>query len=142
MSATAAAVPDASLATPAALEPWQVLAPDGTIADGRAPSLDDDALLEAYRLMLLSRQVDERAFSLQRQGRLGTFSQASGQEAAIVGSAMALDPSRDWVVPQYRELAAMIRQGSRGACGSRGPTASRSRTSATARRRRATRTRR
>ena len=111
MSATAAAVPDASLATPAALEPWQVLAPDGTIADGRAPSLDDDALLEAYRLMLLSRQVDERAFSLQRQGRLGTFSQASGQEAAIVGSAMALDPSRDWVVPQYRELAAMIRQG-------------------------------
>jgi pyruvate dehydrogenase E1 component alpha subunit len=28
-----------------------------------------------------------------------------------VGSASALDPSRDWVVPQYRELPAMLRQG-------------------------------
>jgi pyruvate dehydrogenase E1 component alpha subunit len=108
---TAAAVPDTALATPAVLEPWQVLAPDGTLAAGHEPSLDGDGLLAAFRLMLLSRQVDERAFSLQRQGRLGTFSQASGQEAAVVGSAMALDPARDWVVPQYRELAAMIRQG-------------------------------
>lgn len=29
----------------------------------------------------------------------------------MVGSAMALDPVRDWVVPQYRELPAMLRQG-------------------------------
>jgi pyruvate dehydrogenase E1 component alpha subunit len=61
--------------------------------------------------MLLSRRVDERAFNLQRQGRLGTFSPVHGQEASVVGSACALDPSRDWVVPQYRELPAMLRQG-------------------------------
>jgi pyruvate dehydrogenase E1 component alpha subunit len=29
----------------------------------------------------------------------------------VVGSACALDPGRDWVVPQYRELPAMLRQG-------------------------------
>ncbi|HEY6397538.1 MAG TPA: thiamine pyrophosphate-dependent enzyme, partial [Solirubrobacteraceae bacterium] len=60
---------------------------------------------------LLSRRVDERAFSLQRMGRLGTFSPVHGQEASVVGSACALDPARDWVVPQYRELPAMLRQG-------------------------------
>ena len=56
---------------------------------------------------------DERCFSLQRQGRLGTFSPVNGEEAAVVGSAWALDPARDWVVPQYRELPAMLRQGYR-----------------------------
>jgi len=61
--------------------------------------------------MLLSRAVDERAFSLQRQGRLGTFSTVNGQEASVVGSAWALDPARDWVVPQYRELPAMLHMG-------------------------------
>ena len=29
----------------------------------------------------------------------------------MVGSAWALDPARDWVVPQYRELPAMLHQG-------------------------------
>src|ERR1700716_596484 len=61
--------------------------------------------------MLRSRRLDERAFNLQRQGRLGTFSPVHGQEASVLGSSLALDPARDWVVPQYRELPAMLRQG-------------------------------
>jgi pyruvate dehydrogenase E1 component alpha subunit len=61
--------------------------------------------------MLLSREVDDKAVALQREGRLGTFAAVHGQEAAVVGSASALDPARDWVVPQYRELPAMLRQG-------------------------------
>lgn len=89
----------------------RILAPDGTVPDGYRSPLSDTELLSAFRLMLLSRRVDERAFSLQRQGRLGTFSPVHGQEASVVGSAWALDPARDWVVPQYRELPAMLRQG-------------------------------
>jgi pyruvate dehydrogenase E1 component alpha subunit len=89
----------------------RILAPDGTVPDGYRCSLSEAELLDAFRLMLLSRRVDERAFNLQRQGRLGTFSPVHGQEASVVGSACALDPTRDWVVPQYRELPAMIRQG-------------------------------
>jgi pyruvate dehydrogenase E1 component alpha subunit len=92
-------------------EPLRVLHPDGSLAEGYTPALDDDALLDAWRAMLLSRTFDERAFSLQRQGRLGTFSTVNGEEAAVIGSAWALDPARDWVVPQYRELPAMLRQG-------------------------------
>ena len=89
----------------------RILAPDGTLPDGYRPALAPAALLDAFRLMLLSRRVDERAFSLNRQGRIGTFSPVHGQEAAVVGSALALDPRRDWIVPQYRELPAMLRHG-------------------------------
>jgi pyruvate dehydrogenase E1 component alpha subunit len=39
------------------------------------------------------------------------FSPVNGQEASVIGSAFALDPVRDWVVPQYRELPAMLHQG-------------------------------
>jgi pyruvate dehydrogenase E1 component alpha subunit len=92
-------------------EPLRILAPDGSVPEGYEPPLPPEELLAAYRLMRLTRTMDERAFSLQRQGRLGTFSTVHGQEASVVGSAWALDPARDWVVPQYRELPAMLRQG-------------------------------
>src|SRR3954449_3424014 len=89
----------------------QLLAPDGTLDEGHVPALDDDALLDVWRAMLQSRAIDERFFSLQRQGRLGTYSPVNGEEAAVIGSAWALDPARDWIVPQYRELPAMLRHG-------------------------------
>lgn len=88
-----------------------VLDPSGTLAPGTAPPLDDAEVLPALRLMKLSRAFDAKGASLQRQGRFGTFSQVSGQEASVVGSAWALDPARDWIVPQYRELPAMLRHG-------------------------------
>jgi pyruvate dehydrogenase E1 component alpha subunit len=88
-----------------------LLAPDGSLLDGHVPALDERELLSAWRAMRLSRAFDERCFSLQRQGRLGTFSTVHGEEAAVIGSAWALDPSLDWVVPQYRELPAMLHQG-------------------------------
>jgi len=34
-----------------------------------------------------------------------------GQDAAVIGSAMALDPQRDWMVPASREHPAMLRHG-------------------------------
>lgn len=91
--------------------PLCLLTSDGTVAEGYVPALDDAELLSAWRAMLLSRAFDERCFSLQRQGRLGTFSTVHGEEAAVIGSAWALDRDRDWVVPQYRELPAMLHQG-------------------------------
>ncbi len=73
--------------------------------------MTDDEVLAALRLMKLSRAFDAKGASLQRQGRFGTFSQVGGQEASVVGSAWALDPARDWIVPQYRELPALLRHG-------------------------------
>lgn len=73
--------------------------------------MSDEAVLEAYEWMLLARTFDARATSLQRQGRFGTFSSVRGQEASVVGAASALDPARDWLAPQYRELPALLRHG-------------------------------
>lgn len=84
---------------------------DDEVGADAPTNLSGDRLVEAFRWMLLSRAVDEKAFNLQRQGRLGTFAPCSGQEATIVGVAMALRPGVDWVVPQYRELAVQLRQG-------------------------------
>jgi TPP-dependent pyruvate/acetoin dehydrogenase alpha subunit len=88
-----------------------VLDPTGTLAPDVPPPLGDDDVLAALRLMKLSRAFDAKGASLQRQGRFGTFSQVGGQEASVVGSAWALDPARDWMVPQYRELPALLRHG-------------------------------
>lgn len=68
-------------------------------------------VVEALRLMLLSRAIDERLTKLQRMGRIGLYGPVHGQEAAVVASAMALDPQRDWIVPASREQPAMLRHG-------------------------------
>ena len=91
-------------------QPHTILAPDGTVPTGYESPLDDAALLYAYRLMKLTRVFDTRAFNLQRQGRLGTFSQVTGQEASVVGSALALEPARDWVAVSYTHLDVYKRQ--------------------------------
>ena len=88
-----------------------ILQADGTLAPGAECPLDDDALIEALTLMTRSRLFDERALSYQRQGRIGTYAEARGQEAASTGSALTLDPSQDWVVQSYREQPALFRQG-------------------------------
>ena len=88
-----------------------ILASDGTLHKDATPSMDEEHLLDALRLMLLSRLYDEKVIGLQRQGRFGVYSPGLGQEASIVGSCLALDPGRDWIVPQYRELMAIVHHG-------------------------------
>ncbi len=88
----------------------------GTVAHSDAdPAPEGDGFprdrrLEAYRWMVTARVVDERALSLQRQGRIGFYAPLSGQEAAQVGAAYALRPE-DWVFPAYRELAVALVRG-------------------------------
>ncbi|HEX6350527.1 MAG TPA: thiamine pyrophosphate-dependent dehydrogenase E1 component subunit alpha [Candidatus Dormibacteraeota bacterium] len=65
---------------------------------------------ELYRLMALTRRVDQEAVALQRQGELTAFPPLTGQEAAQVGSAYALRPD-DFVFPSYRELGVAIVRG-------------------------------
>lgn len=88
-----------------------ILMPDGTLAAGQACPLTESELLTAFELMTCSRLVDERGVSYQRQGRIGTFAECRGQEGASTGSALALDPSIDWIVQAYRELPALLHHG-------------------------------
>lgn len=70
-----------------------------------------EQIIEALRLMLLSRALDEFCIKLQRVNRLGVYAPVHGQEAAVVGSAVALDPVHDWMIPASREQPAMLRHG-------------------------------
>jgi pyruvate dehydrogenase E1 component alpha subunit len=88
----------------------QILDAEGHLDRDLEPDLPPDSLRLLYRTMVLSRQLDLRMVSLQRQGRMGTFAPLMGQEAAQVGSAFALEPS-DWLVPSFREAAAYIMRG-------------------------------
>jgi pyruvate dehydrogenase E1 component alpha subunit len=89
----------------------QVLDEDGRVRESQdVPDLSDDAFVDMYREMRLARHFDQRAVSLQRQGRMGTYPPLSGQEGAQVGSAYALDDA-DWIFPSYREHAASLVHG-------------------------------
>ena len=85
----------------------QVLGTDGSVRDdATVPDIPESRLLEMYRAMKRARHFDQRAVSLQRQGRMGTYPPMAGQEGAQVGSAMALG-DEDWIFPSYREHAAI-----------------------------------
>lgn len=87
----------------------EILATDGSLS-GPSP-MSPAQVVDALRLMLLSRAIDERLTKLQRMGRVRLYGPVHGQEAAVVGSAMALEPTRDWIVPASREQPAMLRHG-------------------------------
>ncbi|NHN60942.1 MULTISPECIES: pyruvate dehydrogenase (acetyl-transferring) E1 component subunit alpha [Halorussus] len=89
----------------------RVLDADGeVVAPELLPDLDDEALVAMYRDMRFCRRLDERAISLQRQGRLGTYSSLAGQEGAQIGSTHALADA-DLVSYQYREHGAVVARG-------------------------------
>jgi pyruvate dehydrogenase E1 component alpha subunit/2-oxoisovalerate dehydrogenase E1 component alpha subunit len=60
--------------------------------------------------MLLLRVLDGRMLSLQRQGRVGFYGTATGQEAAVAGSAYPLADT-DWVFPALRESGVSLWRG-------------------------------
>ncbi len=92
------------------VEYLSILDSDGNLDTALEPKLADTDLRSLYRAMLLARRLDERMVRLQRQGRIGTFAPTKGQEAAQMGSVFTLRPT-DWMVPSFRETAAMIWRG-------------------------------
>ncbi|MDX1690701.1 MAG: pyruvate dehydrogenase (acetyl-transferring) E1 component subunit alpha [Acidimicrobiia bacterium] len=90
------------------MEPFQILAPDGTVTGD--PGVDLDQARFLFSAMVAARAYDRKGSALQRQGRLATYAPFEGQEAAQVGATAALR-SDDWLVATYRDAAAMWMQG-------------------------------
>ena len=88
----------------------QILDEKGTVNTELKPELHEKDLIQMYKFMIFSRIADEKAFSLQREGRMRTYAQLKGQEAAQIGSSYALRDD-DWVFPGYRDLGAMVVRG-------------------------------
>ncbi|HEV8438379.1 MAG TPA: pyruvate dehydrogenase (acetyl-transferring) E1 component subunit alpha [Methylomirabilota bacterium] len=93
-----------------AIEQLSILDSDGNLDSTLEPDIPANDLRRLYRAMLLGRRLDERMLRLQRQGRIGTFAPIKGQEASQIGSVFTLRPT-DWMVPSFRETAAMLWRG-------------------------------
>ncbi len=73
-----------------------------------AMGLGKDQLLELYYKMFLARTVGQRERMLNRMGK-GPFAvTGEGHEAAEVGTAYALTPGKDWVLPYYRDIGVAL----------------------------------
>jgi 2-oxoisovalerate dehydrogenase E1 component len=78
---------------------------------GRFHGLTTANLVEAYRLMLLSRKIDDREIQLKRQNKVFFQINGVGHEAVLVAAAMHLRPGRDWFFPYYRDRALALALG-------------------------------
>ncbi len=94
---------------PAMITLQRILEQDGSLVD-EPPRLSDEQLRELFTHMLRVRCLDERMLKLQRAGRVGFVGTAKGLEAAIIGSAFALE-KRDWLWSGLREGGAALMRG-------------------------------
>ena len=79
-------------------------------AVGPIPEISVEDQRRVFRHMLRMRLLDQRMLSLQRQGRIGFYGTATGEEAAVTGSAYAARAT-DWVFPALRQMGVSLWRG-------------------------------
>lgn len=93
-----------------ALKLIRVLRFNGETAGEWKPDLSAEQMREGLRHMMRTRAMDERMFTMQRQGKMSFYMKSTGEEAVSVGHAMALRDD-DMTFPTYRQQGILIARG-------------------------------
>src|SRR5262245_7013990 len=80
-------------------------ATERTVRSRDFEGLTRDELLDAYRLMLLSRKIDDKEIQIKNQSKSFFQISGAGHEAVLVAAARQLRPGVDWLFPYYRDRA-------------------------------------
>lgn len=76
-----------------------------------AVEIKPDMLIQGLKSMYVARQIDNKAMTLLKQGKVFFHIGVSGHEAIQVASAMNFRPGYDWFYPYYRDWAFVYQLG-------------------------------